>query len=207
MGHLPHVRRRAGVDAGRMSNETFEIPLEVAEIYEERFVPALFADWAPLTVDAADPAEGDRVLDVACGTGIVARTVADRIGPGGLTGVDLYEAMLTVAQRVRPDLDWRQGDAAALPFADESYDAVLCQFALMFFPNRERAVSELARVARGGGRVVVSVPAELSAQTGAYGPLVDLAVEHAGPEAVSLLGVYWSCGDPALLRGLFREAG
>ena len=117
--------------------ETFQIPLEAAEVYEERFVPALFGQWAPLLLEEAGVDRGHRVLDVACGTGIVARTAADRVGPtGSVVGLDLNEAMLIVAKRVRPDLEWRHGDAAEFPFGEGSFDIALCQMALMFFPDR-----------------------------------------------------------------------
>ena len=97
-------------------SESFQIPIEAAELYEAAFVPGFFAQWAPLLCDAADVGPGQEVLDVACGTGIVARTAAGRVAPAGrVVGVDLNEAMLTVARRVAPDLDWREGDAAALP--------------------------------------------------------------------------------------------
>ena len=101
------------------SSESFQIPIEAAEVYEAAFVPGFFAQWAPLLCQAAGVEPGQTVLDVACGTGIVARTAADLVAPGGtVVGVDLNEAMLTVAARVRPDLEWRHGDAAALPFGD-----------------------------------------------------------------------------------------
>jgi SAM-dependent methyltransferase len=149
----------------------------------------------------------DRVLDVACGTGIVARTAADLLGSeGAVTGVDLNEAMLTVARRVRPGIEWKQGDAQDLPFDEGSFNAVLCQMALMFVPDRERAVDELARVASDGGVVGVVVPSDLGSQP-AYRPFVDAAVRHAGPEAESLLGAYWSCGDVTALIALFEGAG
>ena len=87
--------------------ETFNVSTEVAEIYESAFVPAFFAQWAPILCEAAGVAHGQRVLDVACGTGIVARTAADLVAPGGsVVGVDVNEAMLTVARRVRPDIDF-----------------------------------------------------------------------------------------------------
>ncbi|HEX2072320.1 MAG TPA: methyltransferase domain-containing protein, partial [Geodermatophilus sp.] len=165
------------------TTERFQIPLGAAELYEARFVPAIFAEWAPLLATVAGVRPGQAVLDVACGTGIVARTVADRLGgTGRVVGVDLNEAMLTVARRVRPDLDWRPGDAADLPFPDGSFDAVLCQMALMFFPDRTAALREMARVARPGGTVAVVVPASLDAQP-AYRPFVEMAARHAGPEA------------------------
>ena len=99
------------------SDETFQIPIEVAELYEAKFVPALFAEWAPrLTERRGREARATRCLDVACGTGIVARTAAEIVGSGGrVVGVDLNEAMLAVASRVRPDIEWRQGDVAAAP--------------------------------------------------------------------------------------------
>jgi SAM-dependent methyltransferase len=189
------------------TTEGFQVSLQAAEMYEARFVPAIFAEWAPLLVDAARIGPGQSVLDVACGTGIVARTVADRQGGNGsVTGLDLNEGMLAVAERLRPDLDWRAGDVADLPFPDRTFDAVLCQMALMFFPDRSAAVQEMARVTRPGGVVAVVVPASIDAQP-AYGPFVDLAVRVAGPAAASLLGTYWACGDLAELLGLLASAG
>ena len=97
------------------SPESFGIPIETAERYESAFVPAFFAQWATILCQAAGVTSGQRVLDVACGTGIVARTAANLTAPDGeVVGVDLNEAMLTVARRIRPDLEWHQGDAAAL---------------------------------------------------------------------------------------------
>jgi SAM-dependent methyltransferase len=187
--------------------ETFQIPLEAAEVYEERFVPALFGQWAPLLIEEAGVDRGHRVLDVACGTGIVARTAADRVGPtGSVVGLDLNEAMLIVAKRVRPDLEWRQGDAAELPFEDGSFDVALCQMALMFFPDRAGALAEMARVVTADGVVAICVPAGLDDQP-AYGPLDHAVGELAGPEAQSLMTTYWSCGDLAYLRKLFAQAG
>jgi SAM-dependent methyltransferase len=134
--------------------ETFNIALEQAEAYEQRFVPALFAQLAPWMVDQIDLRPGQPVLDVACGTGIVARTVAERVGPGSVTGVDRNEAMLTVAGRLRPDIDWRHGDVAALPFEDGTFAVVLCQSALMFFPDATAALAEMARWRRRVGQSV-----------------------------------------------------
>jgi SAM-dependent methyltransferase len=187
-------------------SESFQIPIEAAETYERAFVPAFFAQWAPLLCDAAGVSTGDRVLDVACGTGIVARTAAERVGPHDVVGVDLNEAMLTVARRVRPDIDWRRGDVAALPFPDDSFDAVLCQMALMFFPDRAGALRELGRVATPGGVVGVLVPSSLDAQP-AYGPFVEMAARHAGPDARSLLSTYFDCGDVGRLAGELDQAG
>lgn len=189
------------------STETWQISAEQAEIYETQFVPALFAQWAPLLVAAARLEPGQRVLDVACGTGILARTAADRVGPTGhVTGLDLNDGMLSVARRLQPDILWRQGDAAVLPFPDGTFDAVLCQSAMMFFPDATGALTEMARVCRPGGVVGVQVYSSLDAQP-AYGPWVDMVARYVGTEAINLLGTYWVHGDLAVLRDRFRAAG
>ncbi len=188
------------------TSETFQIPIEAAEAYEEAFVPAFFAQWAPALCAAGGLRAGLRVLDVACGTGIVARTAAGIVGAANVTGVDLNEAMLIVARRVRPDIDYRQGDVASLPFADASFDAVLCQMALMFFPDRAAAIAEMGRVCRPGGAVVIAVPGDLGEQP-AYGPFVEMAARYAGPEARSLLSSYFACGVVDELVAQFERAG
>jgi len=176
-------------------SETFQIPIEAAEAYESRFVPAIFAEWAPRALAAAAVGVGSRLLDVACGTGIVARSARELVGNSGtVTGVDLNRSMLTVAAGIAPDIEWQQGDAASLPFDDASFDAVVCQMAMMFFPDRRMAFSEMRRVLAPGGRAVVVVPAALDDQP-AYRVFVDVASAHAGADAASLLGAYWACGD------------
>jgi SAM-dependent methyltransferase len=189
------------------SVDTFQLSVEAAEAYEANFVPALFAAWALHLVEAAGVAPGQAVLDVGCGTGVVARTAADRIGgQGRVAGLDLNEGMLTVARRLRPDIEWRQGEAASLPFGDGSFDVVLCQSALMFFPDRAAALREMARVATPGGTVAVQVWDQLEAQEG-YGAMYDTFAEHLGPEATELASSYWALGDLDLLRSLFEAAG
>ncbi|HVL97815.1 MAG TPA: methyltransferase domain-containing protein [Egibacteraceae bacterium] len=116
--------------------ETFELTREQAEFYEARFVPALFAEWAPLLVDAAAVCPGSSVLDVACGTGVVARTAAARVGEEGrVVGVDRSQGMLEVAGQLAPQAQFRLADAEQLPFEDGSFDMVLCQAGLMFFSD------------------------------------------------------------------------
>jgi ubiquinone/menaquinone biosynthesis C-methylase UbiE len=189
------------------ANETFTLSAAAAERYESQFVPALFAEWAPRLTELAAAAPGQRVLDVACGTGIVARTVADaQRGRGRVVGLDLNEAMLDVARRVRPEIEWRQGDAAHLPFADGAFDVALCQMAFMFFPDRSQALREMARVVTDQGTVAFSVPSRLDAQP-AYAPFVEMVARHAGSEALRLLGAYFASGDLDELRGLVDGAG
>jgi SAM-dependent methyltransferase len=133
-------------------HEGWQVSSDAAEVYERCFVPALFGQWASHLVDAAQLTAGDRVLDVGCGTGVLAPAAADRLATDSqVTGLGLNDGMLTVARRLRPQIDWRQGDATQLPFADTSVDAALSQFALMYFPDRAAALREMVRVLRPGG--------------------------------------------------------
>ncbi|MEU4427897.1 methyltransferase domain-containing protein [Actinoplanes sp. NPDC024001] len=187
-----------------MTEQTYALSAETADFYEATFVPALFGAWARRLVETAGVRAGSRVLDVACGTGIVARTAADRVGPSGsVTGLDRSEAMLAVARRVRPELCWEKGDATGLPFADGSFDVALSQAALMFIADRPAVLREMRRVA---GRVAVQVPGRLSHSTG-YRVFTEVVAEHAGPEAIKLLGLYFAAGDPDELAGWFAAAG
>lgn len=190
-----------------MATEQFLINTEQAEAYEERFVPALFRQWVEPVLQAAEVGPGDRVLDVACGTGVVARAAAELVAPDGkVTGVDLNPAMLAVARRKGLEVDWRQGDVAAMPFDEGAFDVVTCQAAIFFFPDPTGALNEMRRVTRQGGRVAVQSFSSLSRQP-AYGPWVDMVAKYAGPEAVELLGTYWKLGDPEAMRGRFTDAG
>jgi ubiquinone/menaquinone biosynthesis C-methylase UbiE len=188
-------------------SESFELSIQAAEFYESAFVPAFFAQWAPILCETAGVTSGQAALDVACGTGIVARAAADLVAPGGsVVGLDLNEAMLTVAGRVRPDIEWRQGNAEALPFDDECFDVALCQMALMFCPDRVKALAEMRRVVRAGGSVALAVPGRLDTQA-AFAPFVAMAGRHAGSDAMSLLSTYFVCGDLDELTSLVRSAG
>jgi SAM-dependent methyltransferase len=185
--------------------ETFQITLEQAVAYEELFVPALFAQWSPLLSDMAGITEGQRVLDVACGTGVAARAAADRVGrTGSVVGLDLNPAMLEVAASTRGDIEWREGDAGNLPFAGEEFDVVLCQSAVFFFPDVDAAFTEMARVAKPGGVVAIQTYAALGDQPG-FKELDSVVRRIAPGEALELMDTYWACGDlPQLCRSLER---
>jgi SAM-dependent methyltransferase len=137
------------------THETFRISAAAAELYESRFVPALFAEWAPCLIDLAGVAPGHVVLDVACGTGIVARRAAAR--GAQVTGADLNEQMLDVARGIAPEIRWIEADATAVPLADGAFDVVLCQQGLQFMPDPAAALAEMRRVLAPGGRLTVSV--------------------------------------------------
>lgn len=206
MGQLTDPAEDQWHQSGDMATEQFLIGAEQAEAYEERFVPALFRQWVEPVLQAAEVGPGDRLLDVACGTGVVARAAARRVAPNGtVTGVDLNQAMLAVAQRVAPEIDWRQGDVAALPFGADAFDVVTCQAGIFFFPDPTGALAEMARVTRPSGRVVVQSFSSLDAQP-AYAPWVRMVARHAGPDAVRLLGTYWAHGEAEVMRVRCAEA-
>ena len=138
-----------------------------AETYEAYLVPTFFAPLTTRVVEVAQPQPGDRVLDAACGTGVVARRVAAIVGAQGrVVGLDLNPAMLAVAIRRRErglTIDWHEGGIEALPFPDGDFDLGVCQHGLQFVPDRAGAVAEMRRVLRDGGRVDDSVSQSLRA--------------------------------------------
>lgn len=187
--------------------ETFNLSVEQAHAYEDLFVPALFAQWVPTLLGTAGVTTGQRVLDVACGTGVVARQAAELVGPSGtVSGVDLNPAMIEVAKERASTIDWRIADAVDLPYADGTFDVAMCQSALFFFPDPAQAVREMARVVVGGGVVALQTYAGLEEQA-AYGPFVDTVARLAGDDARKLMGTYWSRGDLGELRSLLAGAG
>jgi SAM-dependent methyltransferase len=188
-------------------SEKGQVNASAAEVYEEFFVPALFQEWPARVADAARIQPGQRVVDVACGTGVLARGIAVRVGPGGsVVGLDINAGMLAVARRQAPEIEWRQGPAEALPFDSDSFDAVVSQFGLMFFEDRRAAVAEMARVLRPGGRLVVAVWDALE-NTPGYAAVAALLQRLFGDEVADALRAPYILGDTQLLRSLFSDAG
>ena len=181
--------------------------IAAAEAYEALHVPALFAEWCGPVLDAADVTDGSSVLDVACGTGVLARTASGRTGvQGSVVGLDVSPGMLAVAERLGPAIQWRQGAAENLPFEDDTFDAVVSQFGLMFFEDRSRAIAEMIRVLAPGGRLAVAVWDALDRQP-AYSLEVDLLQRIGGDAAADALRAPFVLGDPDELASLFRDAG
>ena len=178
-----------------------------ADYYDELFLDVLCLPWAERASERAALAAGERVLDVAGGTGAVASVVLPEIGSeGSVVGIDRNPEMLAVARRKMPDLDWREGRAEALPFDDGGFDAVLCQFGLMFFDDRGLALREMCRVLRPGGRVALTVWDGLE-RTPAYTALTELVEQHLGPAAGRPIRDAFALGDEAAMRALVEDAG
>ena len=141
-------------------HEHWQLNGSAAELYERYLVPAITSIWAADLINRAPPSHGDWVLDVACGTGAVTRLVAERIARGRIVGLDYNPGMLAVARSVSstgPLIEWQEGSALNLPFKACSFDLVLCQLGLQFFPDRPLALREMRRVLAPGGRVGLSV--------------------------------------------------
>lgn len=179
-----------------------------ASSYEKLMVPALFESWADRVLDEVEIKPGDRMLDVACGTGIVARTAIKRSGNNGLsvTGLDPNPGMLAVAESKTSGPDWKEGVAEALPFEDESFDVVVSQFGLMFFQDRSAALREMKRVLAPGGRMAVAVFDSLDNNPG-YHSMTQAFARVVGEEVAEALRGPFSLGDTKELKALCSESG
>ncbi|HVL54169.1 MAG TPA: methyltransferase domain-containing protein [Vitreimonas sp.] len=184
-----------------------QVTATAATVYEEFFVPALLAQWTEPMIDAAGIRAGHRVLDVACGTGVLARAVAATVGPQGrVVGLDLNDGMLDVARRKEPQIEWLLGRAEDLPFRDGEFDAAVSQFGLMFFEDRTRAVAEMVRVVRGRGRAAIAVWGRLDRSPG-YLDLTALLDRLFGRGARDALAAPFVLGDEEALRTILTDAG
>jgi ubiquinone/menaquinone biosynthesis C-methylase UbiE len=181
-----------------------------AEAYE-RYLASTFSPWAQALVALAGVAPGDRVLDLACGTGIVARHAAKAAGAKGrVTGIDVNEGMLRVARsvtaEVRPAIEWHHGNAAALPFQGDAFDVVLCEQGLQFFSEPEKTMHEVRRVMAPGARVAASVCRPIT-YCPAYEALATALDHHLGPQAGAVMRSPFSAWELEDLRRLFTTSG
>ena len=180
-----------------------------AENYQRYFVPAIATPVSVSLLATADLRAGERVLDVACGTGVITRLAAQRVGSAGaVTAIDLAPDMIDVA-RATPSpagaaIEWHVGDATALPFGDSTYDAVLCQMGLMFMADRAAAVAEMRRVLVPGGRVVVNTPGAIQPP---FVVLEQALIEHINADLGGFVRAVFSMHDPDALATLLRDAG
>ena len=177
-----------------------------AENYDRNFVPAIGEPVARRLLDAARPAPGERLLDVACGTGIVARLALGAVGSEGtVAGLDANPGMIATARRVNPPgIEWYEAPADEIPLADDSTDLVLCSMGLQFFADKVGALREMRRVLAPGGRIAWCTP-------GPTPPLfeaIDQALtNHVGPGASMFVHAVFALHDPDEARELTRSAG
>jgi ubiquinone/menaquinone biosynthesis C-methylase UbiE len=175
-----------------------------AEMYERWLVGPLFRPWAEMTFEQVGLSPGDRVLDVACGTGVVARVARERLGDAGhVVGIDVSRDMLAVARVVAPEIVWREGAAVALPLLEgEQFEIVVCQQGLQFFCDKPTAVTQMRRALAKGGRLAVATWRS-DDEIPLLRELRRVAERHVGPIADQRHGF----GDAAPLEALLRGAG
>lgn len=173
-------------------------------MYETAVVPNLFRPWAELLLDRAELGPRSSVLDVACGTGIVARLAFERLGGGAkVVGVDVSAPMLEVAREIEPAIDWREGSAAALPVRqNERFDRVLCQQGIQFFADRPAAARELKRVTAPGGVLLAAVWCSAEKMP-VFEALQRVAERHVGP----VHDERYAFGDPEALKQMLTDGG
>ena len=189
----------------------WQVEQNASEAYEQYLVPPIFESWADRLIETVEIHEGDRVLDVACGTGIVARCAASRVGPSGsVVGLDTNEGMLAVAAEtavdIQPSIEWRRANATDLPFDDGQFDIVCCQQALQFFDDPVTAIGEMHRVLTPGGRVGLSVWRSLDYHP-AYVVLADALEQHVGADAGEMMRSPFPEWDANTLRTFFQDGG
>jgi ubiquinone/menaquinone biosynthesis C-methylase UbiE len=182
-----------------------------AEVFDEFFGPGALAPMSGPLLERAAPRPGERVLDLACGTGTVALRVAPLVGPEGrVTAVDINPGMLAVgARKPQPagsaPIEWREGDASALEFAGGAFDLILCQQGLQYFPDRAAATREMRRVLRPGGRAVLNTWQALE-QHPLYATFTDSEVRHMGVNAGEAAAPF-SFPDPEAIRQVLLKGG
>ena len=190
-----------------------------AELYEQRLVPAMFEPFARDLIHSCNIRRSDRILDVACGTGIVSRLAIDYVDVtlGKVVGLDINAAMLNVARHCShgKDIDWKEGCATSLPFPNEFFDLVVCQQGLQFFPDRFKALREINRVLVGAsetdkqsgyGRLALSVWTSIKDSPG-FSILERLLQEIISHESATMMQLPHSLSDISELTSLIRAAG
>jgi|HubBroStandDraft_1064217.scaffolds.fasta_scaffold06035_2 SAM-dependent methyltransferase len=180
-----------------------------AQVYNDILVPAIFAPWVPKVLKACDLRAGQRVLDVACGTGLLTEAAARAVSPAGdVVGLDINPEMLAVAAVGRSgSIRWTEGDAQSMPFADEYFDRVLCQLGLQYFADQSAAVSEMHRVCRPGGRVTIMLWRDIQHSPG-FALLAELIGDILGKDIGESMRGPFAFGDNGELLGkLLEQAG
>ena len=192
-------------------HEQWQLQDGAAELYQHHLVPAVTAGWAVGLVDRVGLRPGERVLDVACGTGVVARAAAERVGrTGRVAGIDINAAMLGVARALPTgagaSIGWVQGSVLSLPFAEASHDVVLCQLGLQFVPDRPAALAQMRRVLTPGGRLGLNVYGPIEHNPAAFA-LAQALDRHLGPDASVTKRAEHALADAELLRTLAGATG
>jgi ubiquinone/menaquinone biosynthesis C-methylase UbiE len=182
------------------------------EVYERELVPAVFGRWAPILIELGHPKPGDRVIDIACGTGIVARIAATRVGRGGaVVGVDLNPGMLNVARSLKTtekaaSVQWQEASADRLPFPDGSFDIAYCQLGLQFFADRPAALREMRRVLSTEGALAIMVWCGIQESPG-FEAFAEILERNVSPAAATIMRAPFGLSGANELSSLVAAAG
>lgn len=190
-------------------HEHWQLDGSAPELYQRYLVPAITSIWASDLIDRAALKPTDHVLDVACGTGAVTRLAAGKIADGRIVGLDYNAGMLVVARSIRATqapIEWIEGSALNLPFPAGTFDLVLCQLGLQFFPDRPLALREMHRVLRQQGRVALSVYSPIERTPAAHAFVLALD-GHRGPEASKIKRAEHLFSSPQEVVALLAQAG
>ncbi len=190
-------------------SDAWSLPRAGPETYQAMQVPSIFEPLARMLLSRVALRPGQAVLDIACGTGVVTRLAAEAVGPDGtVVGVDFNQPMLDVAAGIDGGdvIEWRQGDAGALPVTDDSFDVVLCQQGLQYFPDKVAALREMRRALKPGGMAWLAVwqSPEHRPTNRAWNRVL---ARHLGPDVTRVSEAPFSLGDGAELRRLMTEGG
>ena len=186
------------------------IPQELVEAgrgYESLFVPALFEQWTMHLIEGASIREGSHVLDIACGTGVLARNALSRTGPNGrVVGVDPAPGMIATAKEIEPSIDWILCSAEALEVGDETFDCVVSQFGMMFFLDRQKSAEEMFRVLKPGGSLAIAIWNSVE-QNPAYADIIAVLQEQVGTAAADALRLPYSLGNSDEVTTVLGKSG
>ena len=175
------------------------------ENYERYFVPVIGKPFANNLLAAAALRKGERVLDVACGTGIVSRLAAEQVGTNGrVVGLDLNPGMLGVARSKNPSIEWKEASAEIIPLPDESFDVVLCSLGLQFVPDKLKALREMNRVLVRSGRLAVNAVGPIPPP---FAVLEEALAKHVKPEAAVFMRAVFSLHNSREVQDLIERAG
>jgi len=177
------------------------------ENYERFFVPAIGKPLAEDLVNLAELRPGEKVLDIACGTGIITRLAFEKVSPGGsVAGLDVNPGMLAVARSITPDtsIDWYEASAEAMPLPDNAFDVVLCQMGLQFVEDKLVALQEMRRVLSPGGRLMLNVPGP---KAEIFAVMANAMEQHINAQAAGFVNHVFSLHDAKEIQRLMSEAG
>lgn len=187
-----------------------DIPKDLVEAgrgYESLFVPALFEPWTKHLVEGAGIQQGSHVLDIACGTGVLARRALARVGTNGrVVGIDPAPGMLAAAREIEPAIDWILCSAEALDVDDASFDSVVSQFGMMFFEDKRKAADEMFRALRPGGSLAIAVWRSVE-HNPAYAEVISILEEHVGMAAADALRLPYGLGDADAVTRVLADSG